>query len=192
MTLNATELWTQLHERLLSFIRRRVRNQSDAEDILQEVFARVHANIGSLVNRQRVQSWVYQITRHAIVDYYRTKEQVAEVDLAPEVVEDDDSGAEQELARCIQPLLTALPRESREAVALTELEGLTQRAAAERVGLSLSGMKSRVQRGREQLRQRLLECCHIEFDRRGRVVDYEAGECSVCGAGRGAAGVSDY
>ena len=56
MTLNATELWTQLHERLLSFIRRRVRDETDAEDILQEVFARVHANIGSLVNRQRVQS----------------------------------------------------------------------------------------------------------------------------------------
>ena len=183
MTSNATELWTQLHKRLLSFIRRRVRDETDAEDILQEVFARVHANIGSLVNRQRVQSWVYQITRNAIVDYYRARERVTEADLKLQVTEHDDSGPEQELARCIQPLLTALPTEYREAVALTELEGLTQRAAAERVGLSLSGMKSRVQRGREQLRQRLLECCHIEFDRRGRVIEYETRECSVCGAG---------
>ncbi len=187
--MDATEVWTQLHERLLSFIRRRVRDQSDAEDILQEVFARVHANIGGLVNRQRVQSWVYQITRNAIVDYYRTKKRVAEVDLKLQNTEDDDAGLEHELARCIQPLLAALPREYQEAVALTELEGLTQRAAAERVGLSLSGMKSRVQRGRERLRQRLLECCHIELDRRGRVVEYEARECSVCGAGHGAADV---
>ena len=89
--------------------------------------------------------------------------------MAAEVAEDDDSGPEQELARCIRPLVAALPREYREAVALTELEGLTQKATAEQVGLSLSGMKSRVQRGREQLRQRLLECCHIEFDRRGGV-----------------------
>ena len=71
--------------------------------------------------------------------------------------------------------------------AFTELEGLTQKAAAERVGLSLSGMKSRVQRGRAQLRQRLLECCHIEFDRRGRVVEYEVQECAACGPGCGLA-----
>ena len=119
MTSNATELWTQLHKRLLSFIRRRVRDETDAEDILQEVFARVHANIGSLVNRQRVQSWVYQITRNAIIDHYRTRERVTEADLKLQATEHDDSGPEQELARCIQPLLTTLPTGYREAVALT-------------------------------------------------------------------------
>ena len=64
---------------------------------------------------------------------------------------------------------------------LTEFEGLTQKAAAEHIGLSLSGMKSRVQRGRAQLRGKILECCHIEFDRRGGVADYEVLDCPVRG-----------
>ena len=56
---------------------------------------------------------------------------------------------------------------------MVELDGLTQKAAAERVGLSLSGMKSRVQRGRLQLRQMLEACCRIELDGRHSPVEYE-------------------
>ena len=65
-----------------------------------------------------------------------------------------------------------LPEPYREALVLTELDGLTQADAATRLGLSTSGMKSRVQRGRGQLRDLLLGCCEIELDRRNRVTDY--------------------
>jgi len=54
-----------------------------------------------------------------------------------------------------------------------ELEGLTHQAAAKRLGLSVSGMKSRVQRGRKQLKQMLQDCCLIQLDRRSGVADYE-------------------
>jgi RNA polymerase sigma-70 factor, ECF subfamily len=56
---------------------------------------------------------------------------------------------------------------------LTELEGITQAAAAAQLGLSTSGMKSRVQRARAQLRELLVECCEIELDRRNRVTRLE-------------------
>jgi RNA polymerase sigma-70 factor, ECF subfamily len=74
---------------------------------------------------------------------------------------------------CITPMVSQLPDDYRQAIELTELEGMTQIAAAERVGLSVPGMKSRVQRGRARLRSMLLRCCEIETDHRGHVLDFK-------------------
>jgi RNA polymerase sigma-70 factor (ECF subfamily) len=82
--------------------------------------------------------------------------------------------ARTEMARCIAPMVRGLPGHYRQAIELTELEGMTQAAAAERLGLSVPGAKSRVQRGRARLRAMLVRCCEIETDRRGRVVTFEA------------------
>ena len=89
------------------------------------------------------------------------------------------------MTHCIAPMVRQLPADYREAIELTELEGLTQVAVAERLGLSVSGMKSRVQRGRARLRAMLLRCCEIELDRRGRLVAFEprdGEDRTACGA----------
>jgi RNA polymerase sigma-70 factor (ECF subfamily) len=83
-----------------------------------------------------------------------------------------------ELIPCIQEMIDDLPADYRQALILTEYEGLTQKELAQRLGISLSGAKSRVQRAREKLKIMLLNCCHFEFDRLGRVVDYEPHCCS--------------
>ena len=76
-------------------------------------------------------------------------------------------------------MVESLPADYREALILTEYEGLTQRALAERLGLSFSGAKSRVQRAREKLKAMLLDCCHFEFDRFGKIIDYQP-NCACC------------
>ena len=78
------------------------------------------------------------------------------------------------------PFVARLPSPYREALTLTEIEGLTQRAAADLLGVSLSGMKSRVQRGREKLRELLEACCRIGLDARGRVIGCEPRDPSSC------------
>lgn len=78
-------------------------------------------------------------------------------------------------------MIDALPEPYREAIVLTELEGLTQKTLAQRLGISVSGAKSRVQRGREQLKQMLHECCSFEFDRRGKVIECEPRSRDACG-----------
>ena len=89
--------------------------------------------------------------------------------------------AERELARCLLPLMNRLPPAYRRAVTLAELEGLTQREVASSLGLSLSGAKSRVQRGRQMLAESLQDCCRVEFDRRGGIADYTCGTgCGPC------------
>ncbi len=176
------ELWQQVHEGLRAFIAKRVGNDAEVEDILQEVFVRVHRNLDQLKEPERLISWVFQITRHVIIDHYRAPNRRRElpVGLAEELGREEsaapsESGptAAEELSGCIRPMIERLSTEYREAMMLVELNGLTQQEAAERVGLSLPGMKSRVQRGRRQLKELLDQCCAIELDGRRGVIDFE-------------------
>lgn len=192
------EIWEDLHHRLLAFIRGRVSNPQDAQDILQEVFIRIHENVGRLNDAQSVTGWAYRITRNAIVDHYRARAKdtegrtrlakAAESDEEIANLVGDDDRARRELAGCLEPLMRSLPQHYSQAIELTELRGLTQKDAAEQVGLSVPGMKARVQRGRRKLREALLDCCRVEVDRRGGVVDYEpkgGDSCGNCGCDDG-------
>jgi RNA polymerase sigma-70 factor, ECF subfamily len=173
-------IWEEFHRRLLGFIARRVSDRDSAEDILQEVMLRIHRHSGELEHSAAVGGWIHQIARNAIVDHYRRAPVRRERPAGIDPVGDDTAAPataardpRNELARCLAPLLEQLPDKYREAVALTELDGVTQADAAARLGLSTSGMKSRVQRGRAQLKDLLADCCEIELDRRGGVTGYQ-------------------
>lgn len=197
MATTVTEIWRDVRDGLRAFIAKRVANQAEVEDILQEVFLRVHRRLDRLNDPDRVVAWLYQIARNAIIDYYRSPERRRElpvglaVDMerntAASMPAEDESGQfRTELAACLRPMLDRLSKDNRDAVTMVELEGLTQEAAAKRLGLSVSGMKSRVQRGRKQLKQMLDECCLIQLDGRRGVAGYEVRDagCDPCrGAG---------
>jgi RNA polymerase sigma-70 factor (ECF subfamily) len=168
-------LWDQYSRRLLAFVRSRVGDDAEAEDILQEVFIRVHRNLCCLPEGewQRPESWFYQIARNLIIDHFRRQREMMAIPdnlpAEPDLPEDDPQAL---LAPSLKELIDALPEPYRQALILTEYQGLSQKQLAERTGLSLSGAKSRVQRARDKLRDMLLRCCHFEFDRRGHIVDY--------------------
>jgi RNA polymerase sigma-70 factor (ECF subfamily) len=184
------DVWHEMRTPLLRFIARRIDDPRDAEDVLQDVMLRIHRHAAELERFEHLGAWVHQVARSAIVDFYRRRAARPElpagnridIDEAEPEAPSDAPGTE--LARCLQPLLRQLPDKYREALQLTEFEGLSQAAAAERLGLSHSGMKARVQRARTQLRDVLLECCHVELDRRRGVAAYRArgGHCKRCQA----------
>lgn len=165
-----------LEAKLRPFVARRVRSAADVDDVVQDVFLRMQRGLGSLRDDQRFGPWVYRIARSAIVDHGRAAGRYAlgePLDEREAPAEDDDEGVATELASYIAPFVALLPSPYREALTLTELEGLSQREAAQMTGVSFSGMKSRVQRGRVLLREALEACCHIALDVRGRVTACE-------------------
>lgn len=175
-------IWRALHGPLLGFIARRVPDRDSAEDILQEVMLRIHRHVGKLKSAPAVSAWIYEIARNAITDHYRRavvrreRPSGSDTDLdrpEPPVLEPTPEELRSELALCMAPLLQQLPAIYREALTLTELEGLTQAKAAVRVGLSTSGMKTRVQRARAQLKELVVRCCEIDLDRRGGIINYQ-------------------
>jgi RNA polymerase sigma-70 factor, ECF subfamily len=192
-TIDAEQVWEAFHDTLLAFIARRVRDRDTAEDLLQEVMLRIHRHAGELDNASAVTAWVHQIARNAITDHYRRaasrRERPAGIELGEDEAEPEpeDDAARREIAACLRPLLDELPSLHREALALTELGRLSQADAARRLGVSASGMKSRVQRGRAQLGELLVACCEIDLDRRARVTAYEP-RGGRCGCGNGSAG----
>ncbi|MBI4670449.1 MAG: RNA polymerase sigma factor SigZ [Chloroflexi bacterium] len=166
-------IWNQFHVPLHAFIRQRVHDQGAADDLLQEVFLRVHTRIETLRDETKLNAWLYQITRNVISDYYRTHRLPAPLseDLTENEADAQDALALQ-LAPSIREMVNTLPPVYREAFLLTEINGLSQVELARQLGISVSGAKSRVQRARAQIRQMLLDCCHFEFDRLGGVVNY--------------------
>jgi RNA polymerase sigma-70 factor (ECF subfamily) len=173
MNPSTEDVWTAFRRRLYTYIRARSRSSQDAEDILQDVFVKVHEHIGTLDDDAHLASWLYRVTHNTIIDHYRKKLPAPTDEAPPVAVEDDDVPiAEQRLAPFLRELIAELPSTYREALTLTELEGLTQAEMGQRLGLSTSGAKSRVQRGRAMVREQLLQCCHVQLDRRRHVIDY--------------------
>jgi len=175
-------LWQDLHASIHQFVNRRVRDHADADDIVQRVFLKVHRALPDIRETDRIHAWIYQVTRHAIADHFRAPAARREVsagdtlDLRPAddtgSRPDEEASAFHELARCLQPLIGALSASDQEALRLVDVDGMSQTEAAGRLGLSVSGMKSRVQRARTRLRQVVEDCCRVELDRRGDVIAY--------------------
>lgn len=172
MTSSIENIWKEFHSKLRQFIVMRVSNADDAEDMLQEVFIRIYKNINSLKDEQKLTSWIFQITRNVIIDYYRSKKEIYDLDNEnhPDKSEEEDSI--RKLSVGLNEFVEHLPPIYKEAIQLTEIEGLKQRELAEKLGISLTGAKSRVQRARQQLKEMLLDCCNFEFDSAGKMCDF--------------------
>ena len=169
-------VWSQLNSDLRRFIRHRVSDEHVAEDLLQEVFVRIHQHVNSLADADRLMAWVYQIARNVIHDHYRRPaSSIGSLSNADLAEERDDQSAQSHCppAAWMDELITQLPDRYREAVSLSEIQGLKQQEIADRLSLSLSGAKSRIQRGRAMLKALLDQCCKFEFDRRGNLIDIE-------------------
>jgi RNA polymerase sigma-70 factor (ECF subfamily) len=180
MPVASEQLWETFSGPLHQFIRRRVADPHSAEDILQDVFLKIHVRIDTLRTDDRLASWIYQITRNAIADYYRAQRPTAElaesISATAELVDDD---VVRELSPCVAAMVAELPEAYREALRLTEYQGLSQKQLSERLGISFSGAKSRVQRARAKIKEQLLACCHFQFDYAGRIVEYHP-RCACC------------
>ncbi|MEQ8763083.1 MAG: RNA polymerase sigma factor SigZ [Planctomycetota bacterium] len=178
--ISTDEVWRQFGDGLLSFLERRVRDEELAKDLLQETFIRIHRGLDGLRDQGLLRVWVHRIARHVVIDHFRSARPVDSLPSDPPM-DVDDENVNGEVAGWLEGLIRLTPEPTRTALWLAEVEGLPQAEVAERQGLSLSGAKSRIQRGRALLEAMLRECCHLELDRRGNVLAYERrGQCSAC------------
>lgn len=182
------QIWNEYRSGLRAFLHSRVSNPSDVDDLLQDILIKTHSNLNTLRNRDSLRSWVMQIAHRSIVDYHRKNRRIAATEpLEPDDVgsEPDEAEMERALAPCVEPFIAALPREDAQLLRKIELDGCSQKACAEELGISYSTLKSRVQRARSRLRRIVKNCCHLSIDGRGKVIDYEsrAAACGICRGG---------
>lgn len=173
--------WKEIEARLKPYVARRVASAADVDDIVQEIFIRMQRGLAGLRDGERFGGWLYRIAEHVIIDAARARARQPSARAAlPEPPLHPVEGAAEELqeglGECVALFVARLPSPYREAVTLTDLEGMTQKDAAQMLGISLSGMKSRVQRGREKIHDMFDECCQVSVDGRGRVMACEPRE----------------
>lgn len=172
MALSTDKIWQDFYQELLRFITQKVKDADQAQDILQDVFIKIHLKIHTLTDQDKLAAWVYQIARNSILDYFRRLQPTGEIieDLPIDEVTDDMTAT---FAKCVQPFVNHLPETSRIALLQTDLGQLSQKAFAEKEGISHSGAKSRVQRGRQQLRALFSACCASSADKYGNIIEFE-------------------
>ena len=176
--------WTETLARVRAFVAARVGDDELAADITQDVVVRSIAS-GALDRVDNPAAWLYRSARNAVIDHYRTRHRhdpLDDTDRWPDLGPTDNlpNEATRELARCLQPLLHQLPPAAHDALARVDVDGQTHQQAATQLGISVSGMKSRVQRARHQLKDLLEQCCAVEVDRAGAVAAYRPA-ATTCG-----------
>ena len=180
-------LWTELGRRLRAYVGKRVNDPHAADDITQDVMLKVQSQLDALPPGDKLAPWVFRIARNAVIDHYRAQSMRAPAEPADAAQLQDDAAEERdslrELTPCLLRMVRQLPEPYREAMRLADFEGVDQNDIALKMGISLSGAKSRVQRARRQLREMIHDCCRIERDARGNVMDFERTERSgrYCG-----------
>ncbi len=200
----AQAVWKELHERLRAFVARRVPDRVVVDDLAQEILLRLYTHMGRLREQERLDAWAYQVARNVIADYWRDRAGRRELPFdeklsdklasLPELESGDEVDQHRtEIVSCLAPMVEQLAEPYREAIRLTDLGASTQAEAAAELGLSVPGMKTRVQRGRAQLRELLRACCRIELDRRGQITELEPKDpgCDAVVGACGCAGSTD-
>jgi RNA polymerase sigma-70 factor, ECF subfamily len=158
-SMSTDEIWTGFSDQLFAFIIKRVKNEDVAHDILQNVFEKIHSKLDSLRSDAKLKSWLYQITRNAIIDYFRARrfEDVSELS---NISDSDEDNAIYEAAEgCVRRFLNHIPKDQMEAIKAVYYEGRSQKELAEELDISYTALKSRVQRGRNKLEELIRDCC---------------------------------
>lgn len=172
-------IYNQFHQALLGFIKSKVKNHHDAEDILQNVFIKISSGINDLSRKEKLKSWIYTIARNSIIDYYRIsskrKDLVAGDDISESFTLEEYNDTTKGLDCCLMNFMNQLPEEYKDIIIDVELNGVKQRDLAQKYNLAYPSIRSRVQRGREKFKQLLLNCCSIESDKRGNILNVVSG-----------------
>lgn len=163
--------YQEMRDGLLASLSRRFGDPELAEDVVHDVFLRIHDRADQLRDVDRVQAWIGRIAERAMIDAVRRRRPQVEVPSTLVAEPEADRDFEEATAKALRSMLERLPAVDAEALRQTEWEGRSQTDLAREWGVSVSGAKSRVQRARKRLRDMLLDCCHFELDARGRVTD---------------------
>lgn len=180
MSTAVSDIWNEFHKELKAFIAKRVRNETDTEDILQEVFIKIIRHLDKVHQAENLRQYLYRIVRNTINDYFRIKQHYgSDTDFAEILSEEETQSLNATIADCcIKPFINQLPYKYKEALLITEFQDISQKDLAKSLNISYSGAKSRVQRGKEKLKELILKCCAYQSDAYGNLMEAEKKDCN--------------
>lgn len=181
-TINIEDVWQEYRASLKGFLRSKLNNKDDVEDILQDVLIKFYNKIHTLNDQQSIKPWLFQIANNAVIDFYRQQSKQSALQQETLWFEQSETNIKAELSHCISPFLNMLNEHQAELLTAIDINGESQKAYAERMGLSYSTLKSQVQSARASLKSKFESCCNYEIDNRGNLMtfDKKSSDCKKC------------
>lgn len=164
------QIWTDFKDELLGFIKSRINDIETSEDLLQDVFIKIHKNLNSLNESTNLASWIYRVTRNTIIDYYRKKKVLVYKDTIEERFPEELPKSDKDFTKCLNVFMKQLPDKDQDVLSKVTYGEVSQKEYAEQMNQSYSAVKSRVQRAREKLKEQFVTCCEVESDKYGNVI----------------------
>ena len=163
--------WKQHAPELRSWMRRRLGAPQDVDDMMQDLFMKALRQGQGFCSVSNARAWLFEVARNALADRLKVQRELVELpdDLSSE---DDDLDAVDLLSACLPRVLSELDPADREAISLCDLQGMPQAEYAQKAGIKLSAAKSRLQRARQKMRERMTQACQVSFDGQGHVADF--------------------
>ncbi|MFH5836792.1 sigma-70 family RNA polymerase sigma factor [Proteiniclasticum sp. C24MP] len=170
------ELWGLYDTKIRKYIRSRVSDAFEAEDLFQEVGFRIIQSEAKIAGVENMESWLYRIATNVIYDFYRRKDSVTyledmETALSKLDPVSEETNYNRETAACLLEMAELLPDTYKDALIQSDFRGVPQNDLGEKWGLSYSGAKNRVQRARRKLKKTMLECCEVQTDHQGNIIE---------------------
>jgi RNA polymerase sigma-70 factor (ECF subfamily) len=170
----------QFRAEIFAYIQSNVGDSATADDLTQETFVKVSRALAKGTMPEHFRGWLYRIARNTTIDFVTESRRL--VPLEDSIIkrevnksESSDSGDTEfrkQLFSYTLKVIETLPADDREALTLTEVDGLSREELAGELGVSLTAAKSRVHRARARLRKTVEECCRLVTDPYGRVMDW--------------------
>ena len=173
------KLWKKFHARLLAFVSGKVKNKEDAEDLLQDVFLKISKKIDQIEDEDRLAAWMYQITRNAVIDCYRTCYRVQTTPFDAGLMDEEvlqgtgQDNLNSDIQEYMKSCITLLPDSQQAVIRMHEYQGLTHIEIAKRLGISPNTSKSRLMRARLKLQDHIEQCCRLEQDQYGNIINIQ-------------------
>lgn len=166
-TLDTATLLRELaakRDEFLAFVERRVGDRAQAEDILQDAFAKSVERLVELRTPEAATAWFYRVLRNATVELYRRRGRreraMTAVEIEAELAEREPSFDAVDVGcRCVGELVASLKPEYAEALTRIEVDGLAVKDFAAEQGISANNAAVRVHRARKALAREVAECC---------------------------------
>lgn len=168
MTFN--KIWNTHKKHLLNFIKTKISDDFTAADILQEVGIKLHNSLNKETDIKDYKTWLFQVTRNTIADYYRKNKKETEIVLIEDEIAINTSACVCDLSGFV--IQNYLPEKYSKALYLSDIEQKSQQEIAEILHLSLTATKSRIQRARKKLKELVLNCIAISYNSKGQISNF--------------------
>ncbi len=174
LIMETKKIWNDFNDELYFFILKKVKNRSAANDIFQNTFLKIHKNLSSVKNDKKIKSWVFQIARNEIANYFNKESIYVEKFKTDSYI---SLQKYQEIC-CFDKFINDLPKIYREVIELVYIKGHKQKDVGKLLEISLENVKTRLKRAKDILKKNFNECCKYEFNEKGDLVGES--NCAVC------------